>query len=704
MTPCCPRAGGNQMITRDADKSKGACIYSNATKRLLLLIATVSGLLLTQCFQKIQPPVAPVWDVQLNLPLIDKTYTLQGLLEKNPSQFRADPGRGGLVIFTDHQSLSSITIGDSLKFTPPSVKISKKIGDFDIQIPDSYTRSVRVRDVFPSIREGYYAVGAMSGSLDGLGLQRVTGFQSVVLDSGELVLKVKNSLPIPMDFPSPIEIRNYDKTLIGTITIPSPIRAGDSTTSSRLDLTGKTLLDSIIVNGTATTPGTQPNEVYVRLDDSVTVTATVKNLKVRHAVTSIPPQVLRSTSTFKFDDSDVGHIIIAELKRGDVTLNVTNKIDLSANVSITFPELQKDGVPLSCCFRMERKQTQASAVSLANYRATPNQNQLSYVVEVQIDDTGDRLAYLSEEDGMYATVDFGTIYARLVIGSIKPTTMEIDRKVKLDVGAIEDVFSGSIRFAEADLCLALQNSTAVPFDIVRAQVVGKSAATGQTASIRVDSTRIQPHGATEIHLDRTQVVDFLNLFSEHLPDEISVSGKVVVNPDGSSGTVVDTDSLSGGLDIEIPLNIALKSGEAKDTSNADLDKDQKKQIDQVNSGTVVIEIENRIPAAVQFSARLLDSTKARPLLLMPLNGTKMNIASAEVGSDGKATLPGKSRIVLELNNVDVQQFKSVKFVESLLAIETPANASTVQFRTSDYLRVRVATTLNYRVDFAGLGD
>ncbi len=50
------------------------------------------------CFQDLQEPVAPSWDVALTLPLINRSHSLTDIVEKDTGMLRV--GVGGLIMYT----------------------------------------------------------------------------------------------------------------------------------------------------------------------------------------------------------------------------------------------------------------------------------------------------------------------------------------------------------------------------------------------------------------------------------------------------------------------------------------------------------------------------------------------------------------------------------------------------------------------------
>lgn len=95
----------------------------------------IVGLSLVGCFEKPLSPVAPVWDVQVNVPLVNRTYTVNQLIEKDPTLLHTDGS--GLLVYTNNQQFSPISIRNDLKVDAASDTYQLRIGTFRIKPPSS---------------------------------------------------------------------------------------------------------------------------------------------------------------------------------------------------------------------------------------------------------------------------------------------------------------------------------------------------------------------------------------------------------------------------------------------------------------------------------------------------------------------------------------------------------------------------------------
>ncbi|MCZ6776722.1 MAG: hypothetical protein O7D34_09730, partial [Ignavibacteria bacterium] len=123
----------------------------------------------------------------------------------------------------------------------------------------------------------------------------------------------------------------------------------------------------------------------------------------------------------------------------------------------------------------------------------------------------------------------------------------------------------------------------------------------------------------------------------------------------------------------------------------------KERINDVNFGKIFIEVENAMPLQLAVRMRLLNGLK-ESILLVPQSGIPVRVNAAPVDVEGNVTSSKRSTSVIELNQSEVQQFNPAEFLTYSVSLVTTPGSPAVRFRTTDYMRIRIWSTLSYRVN------
>jgi len=188
--------------------------------------------------------------------------------------------------------------------------------------------------------------------------------------------------------------------------------------------------------------------------------------------------------------------------------------------------------------------------------------------------------------------------------------------------------------------------------------------------------------------------------------QVHVNPPEVYNPTlAGVGGVGRNSTFRGRVDLEVPLMVGIANGSYRDTlvvgdTTGDGNRDfsiNKSRLREVNHGKLFIEVENGIPMQIGLELELLERAGYR-LLHLPHAGSAISIAAATVDGTGNVTLPRTSRVTIELSSNDVRQFDPAEFISYAVSLTTTPGSSAVRFRTSDYVRIRVWSTLSYKVN------
>jgi hypothetical protein len=689
-------------------------------RKILLLFGIPFFIFLSGCFEKPSEPVLPTWDVDLTVPILDKTFTLGELVEKDTTYLKV--GAGNQIYYSTSEKLDATKIGDNLKISDISTSAATKLGNFEIKNPGTISASIKAYDIFPSLSSnlppGNYIVPSNApGQTVTTNFTAFDNFQQVTFDGGVIKVTVNNGLPVPLQFPNGLAIYNSNDltTPILTLFENTTINANSELTATA-DLAGKTLLANLSLKVTVLSPGSGGQQVYLDVNQMfVTVSASLENLSIASASAKIPSQTepVVISDSFVLEPNEPQPDLINEVnfKSGSMKIKVVNGIDLGLNGSITLYNFvrKSDNTPLQIPLNIGRKNSASNTLTfnlnLADYKLVGNlTNTVDYKVEVRTEDTGNEYRTVSKNDGLSAEITLQNIVIESISGKAKPREISFEEQ-KIDLAGLKDYrekFKGSIKFDDIQVEINLVKTAQFTFDL-NLKIKGVNTRTGKVDSIEIPLAQRRFSGSTHrivLNKSNSNIVNFINSFaSQELPEYLIVTGSVFLNPNYEVGRVSSSDSVYGSVSVSFPASVGISNAVFEDTSEVnELSDESKKEIDKTNYGKLFVEIENGLGVDVRFRAKILGVTMDS-LLSIPKDNDFM-INPAPVGSDGFSSGTTRYINVIELNRDEIQKFKDMKFVRSFISIATANNGGIVKFRTTDSLKVKIYGRVNYRVEIS----
>ncbi|CUS78462.1 hypothetical protein JGI7_01052 [Candidatus Kryptonium thompsonii] len=691
--------------------------------RKITLLAVLFLIFLYGCFEKPSEPVLPTWDVDLTVPILEKTFTLGELVEKDTTYFKI--GSNNQIYYSTTSELEATTVGDNLKISDISTSAQTQLGNFEIKNPGTITASIKVYEIFPALSSnippGNYIIPSNApGQTVSVNFTAFESFQSVKFDNGILRITATNGLPVPLIFPDGLKIYAQDdpsKTPIVALFVGDTLNP-NSTKTAEANLAGKTLPAALGLTATIFSPGSGGQAVYLDVNQMfLTVSASLENLSIAEATARIPtqtePVVIDSSFTLEPNEPQPNLINEIVFKSGQMRIEIVNNIDLGLNGSLTLYNFRKktDNSPLQISLNIGRKNSTNNRViqniDLANYKLVGNlSNQISYRVEVRTEDTGDEFRTVTKNDGFSAGISLSNLVIESISGKVKPTEINFEEQ-RISLGGLKDYrekFKGSLRLDDIQVELNLVKTAQFTFDM-NLKVKAKSIKTGKVDSLEIPIAQRRFSGTSHrivLNKSNSNIVNFINSFTSgdgEFPDSLLITGFVFLNPNYELGQVSSSDSIYGSVTISFPASFGISNAEFRDTSEVEeLSEDTKKEIDKMNYGKLFVEIENGLGVELRFRATLfgfvMDSLVSIP------RANDFLITSAPVDNNGFSVGASKSINVIELERNEIQKLKNMKFIRSFISLNTAESGKIVKFRTTDSIKVKIYGTLNYKVEIS----
>jgi hypothetical protein len=652
-------------------------------------------------------PISPSWDVTLNVPVVNHTYTIQEIIDNDPSVFKAD--QNGVLLYTTSTAIKPTTVGNSLLLTDDSTVFhSISLGTFSIDDASTTSRPVTIGRIAPEL-------GPLNGTLSpvpetqfavsSIPMDTISEFREATIVDGTLIVEIQNNFPTAINN---LVLTFYDQWSdqygeIATVTFPAPIPSKGSASHS-YPLTARKMGNRITFNASGILMSSG-SPVLIDTSAGVRVGVRFTAMRVREGEARIPE--INFTTQRTYHRSDPSSINQAEIQSGQLSLVADIPFDGSGRISIQIPNLTvPGGGPFRPIISVARKQNHIdTTLQLDGYFFSARNQQINYTIDIHVDDSGDEYVHLDAADSIKGTIKFSKIILNSFSGVLKPTSIAVKHSISIDVQSMNKLITGTVRFADASLILGLQSPPqGFEFDL-SGSISGFNTRTGKTASLTIpsDQQRINP-GADSIVFPGSAVAAFLNGFTPNLPDSLTINAVALINPTGTEeSTIRSTDTISATVRFTLPFHLSITGavyqdtvvfGDSENKGKSDISKDKSRN---VQSARMSIELENSLPVALGIDTLKFLDSEYRTLLTIPKQGQPAILVQSGVVTGGIVTQPAKSTSYIELNHADASQFESATYIVISLRLDTPATEP-VRFRSTDWVKIKAWATVNYRAN------
>lgn len=674
-------------------------IYSHAVRAGVVALSLSAF----HCMTKPVEPVMPTWDVNLVAPVANRTYTLGELAEKDPSLLGVAPGGTQIMLKTSVQA-DPTYVGDRISLEPVGDTVHSELGPFsvssggmrlNVQLP-GFTPGMRT--VIPPLPP--VDVPASSGSLPFV--------QQMVLLSGTVELRLWNRMPVALRFENPLTLANESGSVIGSFDFGTTLINAGETRTVTTSLAGKTVYQHVrLSNMRVSSPGSGTSTVTIP-DTMLLVDINPFALVATSAIlTNIAPQHLEETRNLPLSTQTLVRDVW--INRGTLNLYLRSRFNLPGTLRLRLPELLRpSGQPYEQIVVLPPQDSVHLAIDLARFHLHSPDGSFLHTLRAECvadmaGGTGQAVS-VSSTDYVSARVTTSTIYADSAVAALAPTVIAIDERIGLNLGEVSKKFRGNLDIPGADMVFTPHSSIVMPMEL-RLRFEARNAS-GNTVTLNVPVTK-GTHGLDAITFAPGDVGRFLTSISGILPDSLRVVGTVVLNPDYDTtapAPVGRNCAFAGDVNLSIPMSLRITNGHFADTlvmgdttgdGNAD-DRLDEETISDFNYGKLHVEIENGLPLDVKVKVGLLDGTRRMLLAVPQTEGDSIAIAGGSV-VNGDVQTASRSVRTLDLLGTDLRQFNLAELVKVDLALASPGS-TTVNFRTTDRVRVKMWTEFSYRVN------
>lgn len=286
-------------------------------------------------------PTAPNWDVSLNVPIANKSYTMFDIIENKSSsiQYYSNGTNQNLLYYSSAQQMDKITLGDKLKPDPNSIVTP---GTISIS-SDSVTSDIDFSWISPSVSPGMQVVLPPIPETNESGnFSLADQFQTIKIVSGLIDVEITNFFPSPVR----ITLRNLVLKNAGTgeviaqLSAPIDIPPLQTAVRKSIPITpGVRVKNQLILESIISTTGSSGQQITLPAK-SLTIKAKFHDLKVSEYTGQLKPTVFEKTrSAVGLDVKDIQKklkFLQINLKNPKIELHLrlTANVEFSINGSV----------------------------------------------------------------------------------------------------------------------------------------------------------------------------------------------------------------------------------------------------------------------------------------------------------------------------------------------------------------------------------
>ncbi len=627
---------------------------------ILLLSLTV-----LQC--SIEKPVTPTWNLKLTLPLVNKHYDMATLIDKMDQQYLTLDSLGN-PLFYFQKDMDTVRLTDKLRCDPMTLNFKDTLGIVKVHSGESREITIALSEFY----EGEPGDVPPCSATVRDDLDPFSDFSRVHVQQAFSSLEMRNNLGLDLSL---IRVKLIDGDSGDTLyTVMLPDGLADSGSLSQSLIFEETTLSnrlSIEITG-ASLGGYLPSTE----DKSLSVTLTLDSMQVSWGQAKVSSLEISQSETLLLPTASL--IDSAGIRSGQLTLDLQNFTNLDANVSVSLPQLIKDGHNLSAACSLPASGSSGLNLSLDGYTLTLGSH-TNVVIETKVSSPGSEgnLVGFASSDSVAFSAQLSDLIFTYVAGIIEPTRVAIDPKqYELD---LPQGFE-SAQLPNASLSLEIHNGVDLPVDL-SVDIQGNN---GQDLALQANVPAAGPFGTAVTYVQQNDLGSFLS----PVPQRITITGEAICGDGRTFGIARESDFTFATVEVSSPLDLIWDSCRIEiDPSSDEADEDLRELIrDQLNSGKVILKVENHLPLTAE--AKIYFSEGEGRLFSNPdLVIGPVAVPAGRLNRDGSVEESDFSTTEIEVTYDDLQVFANGPFYMGGVIDLPGTGGELIRASAADYLDI-----------------
>ncbi|MDA0987397.1 MAG: hypothetical protein O3A55_07355 [Bacteroidetes bacterium] len=684
-------------------------------------------------------PVLPTWSTSITIPLIDRKFTFADVISKDP-KFVSDTAAGAEAIYSPILDKPDATIINLPSLIPKSTIISQKLGVVPLVLPS--LPSIAFTPLLLGIPAGFVLPGPdqqISRTLPIIDPLTATVFDYMIFEQGRLVIKLTNTFPFDVTFPSGIRLYNSgDGSEFALLTPPKIPKNTTTAIEVSKSVIGKKMTSNLKMEMIIQTEGltgttlSNSNKLEVKSSFDAGTEGTTATLTEAKLLLAGDFDVFDTTYTIalqQLDDSTT--LKSASFESGEFDIIIDNGIDCDIVVGFQLNELKevangasfqlKQDGKASEFVKIVRKTTLTQKVKLNAYEFRSNtgvaKNNLNFGIRIKtligfpdkrviskLDSVRLRIVPKTKPNGDTEPYVLGRI-----VGKIKPVYINLNDTIDVAMGDVTESFKfKQIKFDSLIFNLMVNMSGGFVTDL---NMKVKSLTKDNVARDSITTGRVRLLIGKDNTIKFPNVDRFISSFFTgglSLPSKLVMSGRVEVNPidvyedTTQFGTISNNDSITTGIEFKFPVRLGITDGYMTDTSDFSGTGLKSSDINIINVGKIGLIMDNTFPLQMKVKGKFLmkrsDTSAVADSVIMylPLTQDTILVDSSRYYSGGGA---GKYFTTIVLQPSDIDLLNKATSIVFYTEFRTSANgAHVVRFKRNDTFHIRAYTTINLNVN------
>ena len=600
----------------------------------LYFIILILALIFSSCKHELE---TPSWDVDLITPVANTNVSIDQIVIED-SLIEIQTNDSGLVSLFYQSNLDDIDF-DSLinidMIVPGKTERLDSINFDNINISDTISLGELVSTIplgsilFPNGSTASIPYLPNVISSDTFNVNASDYFETMILSDGYLFFEITNNLPTDISNVSVSLVNSSNLNIIAAFNFPL-ISSGTSAKDS-LSLAGLSIDKNIeaIINNIDVNASN--GNITVNYSDNLISKISLKNLQITEATAFFPQQELSreiTETTFDLGDAQITEIGI---KTGLVKISLVSTIPDTGRIIYNIPSLKKNGVPFSTekivPTTISGESTdyifdfQDYILDLTGKDGRLNGDTVNTIYSeliTYIDSTGE-LVTLNQQDSFYYYTEF-IFSPEYALGYLGTDTVEFGPEI-IENNIFNNIIGGNIDLNNTNLSVEIDNYFGADANLVFTNLTAENSNTGEisTPSVDEDGNNFIGH---EYNINRATLINLANSDIQSsttsirlnademlsiLPDKITTSLNVYLNPNGQSSTpdfIFPDYPLDASIELEVPLNIIANNLHLRDTTDVDIEQNEDVEVEKV-----FLKVENGFPIDCNIKMILLDKNQ-----------------------------------------------------------------------------------------------
>jgi hypothetical protein len=666
-------------------------LFKFITRLMLAGLVILVFLTLVQC--TVKKPEAPEWNTTFVVPVVNRTYTMQELVDKiDQDEIIIDTS--GDVAFSVSEDLDTVSVSDDDFSTPDlSYILNETLAPVKIEQPAPVNAVVSLDDLaagYPTVPGFDTLIIPANTQLEATYDHAMETFNWVEVGDGSLKMVVSNDLGFTLYYVVVRVLDNFDGHTIEYDSLEVPLAHGE-TDSAVLILDGETFTNDLQLSVVGRTDPSNPvrvdpNGKQIAIDGSFSDPTEIVSAEAQ--IPALDDISFSQKIGLELDPSET--LDSAHLETGSLSLVVVNNTPLAAVLDISTPNICSGGSCYTATQPVAAGATVMVNADLAGYTLVPDDDSVVIDVVAQVPGSGGSFVVINATDDIDVDAQITGLTFDRVTGVMANSSVDFD-----GIHEEFDVPEGfdNISLLTAILTIDVHNGIDFP-GTVDITITGDN---GKVINISGD---IDPCGAQQSlvsTISNDDVADFLT----PLPEAFDVSGTVTFGDDLYHGTLEKDDFVFARVHLYAPLEVKVVNAEITDL-DIESEEIEQEDIDMITDHVVdarfVYSVTNHLPLGLTAVVAISNDTVSlftSPLL--ELDTLEADPAPVSLAT-GIATSAAVSEGEIHLDNEDIQILKNdTLFIRPQIFLNA-SDTSGVKITENDYITISGRIEVVYRFD------